>query len=182
MIKKILKLKQRQDGFTFIEIITYLFITAILLLIISSMIMSIFNARRQLQASHAIHHNARFIINFLSNRIHNIDLITDVSPASEGFHFYQFPDARFSIDIEGKDLIYRRVQDTGSGFPDQSTAIPMALNTEPVTVSNLSITSVSDAFGNQNKGVNIEFDLAVGYPGEIHGYLERSFSTFLSIR
>lgn len=182
MLDKILKLKNNQRGFTFIEIITYLFITTILLLIISSMVMSIFNARKQLQASHAIHHNARFIINFLSNRIHNVDLITDVSPSSEDFHFYQLPSIRFSIDVEGDDLIYRKVDDTGSGFPDQSTAMPITLNSAPVTVSNLNIVSVSDAFGNENRGVNIAFVLTVGSPGDVHGYLQRSFSTFLSIR
>jgi len=178
---KLNKIKN-QEGFTLVEVITYLFITAMLLLIISSMLMSIFNARKQLQVSHAIHHNARFIINFLSNRIHNVDLIDDVSPASEGFHFYQLPDIRFSIDIEGDDLIYRQVQDTGAGFPDQSTATPLALNSDRVAVSNLNISSISDAHGNINKGINIDFILTVGSPGDVHGYLQKSFSTFLSIR
>ena len=173
---------KNQKGFTMIETITYLFITAMLLLIISSMLMSIFNARKQLQASHAIHHNARFIINFLSNRIHNVDLISDVSPAPEVFHFYQMPDIRFSLDLEGDDLIYRQVQDMGSGFPEQSTANGMALNADRVLVSNLNISAISDAHGNINKGVNIDFILTVGSPGDIHGYLQKSFSTFLSIR
>jgi len=173
---------KNQEGFTLIEIITYLFITAMLLLVISSMLMSIFNARKQLQASHAIHHNARFIINFLSNRIHNVDLINDVSPAVENFHFYQLPDIRFSIAVEGDDLIYRQVQDIGAGFPNQSTAIPMALNSDRIAVSNLNILSVVDAHGNENKGVKIDFILTVGSPGDIHGYLQKEFSTFLSIR
>lgn len=179
---KFSKIYTKAEGFTLIETITYLFISVMLLMLISSMTMSIFNARKQLQASHAIHHNARFIINFLSNRIHNVDLISDVSPASEEFHFYQMPSTRFSIDLEGDDLIYRQVQDTGSGFPNQSTAIPMALNSDRVVVSGLDITSISDAHGNINKGIKIDFVLTVGSPGDIHGYLQRSFSTFLSIR
>ena len=179
---KFSKIDFQQEGFTLIEIITYLFITAMLLIIISSMVMTIFNARKQLQASHEIHHNARFIINFLSNRIHNVDLIADVSPAVEDFHFYQLPDIRFSIDTEGDDLIYRQVQNTGLGFPEQSTARPVALNSERVAVSGLVISSIADAHGNPNKGVNITFVLTVGSPGDVHGYSEKSFSTFLSIR
>jgi len=179
---QISELRSKEGGFTFIETITYLFIMSMLLLIISSMLMSIFNARKQLQASHAVQHNARFVINFLSNRIHNVDLITDVSPASEAWHFYQMPDIRFSIDVEGDDLIYRQVQDIGSGFPDQSTANPLALNSNKVVVSNLNIYSISDAHGNLNKGIKIDFVLTVGAPGNNYGYLQKSFSTFLSIR
>lgn len=173
---------KNQQGFTLIEIITYLFIASMLILTISSMMMSIFNARKQLQASNFIHHNARFIINFLSNRIHNVDLIDDVSPAPENFHFYQLPDIRFSVDLEGKDLIYRQVQDSGSGFPDQSSATPMALNSEPVTVSDLNISLIDDSFGNSNKGIKIDFTLTVGSPGDVNGYLQKPFSTFLSVR
>lgn len=179
---KIFKLHFKPEGFTLIETVTYLFISVMLLMLISSMTLAIFNGRKQLQASHAIHHNARFIINFLSNRIHNVDLINDVSPAVEEFHFYQMPSTRFSIDLEGDDLIYRQVQDTGNGFPSQSTAIPMPLNADRVAVSGLDITSISDAHGNINKGIKIDFVLTVGSPGNIHGYLEKSFSTFLSIR
>jgi type II secretory pathway pseudopilin PulG len=178
----ILKKIKSQKGFTLIEIIIYLFITTMLLLIISSMVLSIFNARKQLQASHAVNHNARFIINFLSNRVHNVDLISDVSPAPEEWHFYQMPDIRFSIDVEGDDLIYRQVQDTGAGFPDQSTALPLALNANRVVVSNLAISSISDAHANLNKGVKIDFILTVGSSSGAHGYVQKSFSTFLSIR
>lgn len=176
------KLLNNKSGFTFIEILTYLFITVMLMAIVASMVMSIFNARKQLQASHAIHHNARFIINFLSNRIHNVDLIDDVSPAVEHFHFYELPGIRFSIDVEGDDLVYRQVEDTGSGFPDQSTAVPLSLNSDIVSVSDLTITSISDAHGNLDKGIKIDFILTVGTAGDIHGYLQKSFSTFLSIR
>lgn len=179
---KSIKNNKSQQGFTLIEILTYLFITATLLLIISSMVMSIFNARKQLQASHIINYNARFIINFLSNRIHNVDLISDVSPEPEEFHFYELPDIRFSIDTEDEDLIYRQVQDTGSGFPDQSTATPLRLNSNLVAVSDLDILSISDAHGNPDKGIKIDFVLTVGSPGDEHGYLQKAFSTFLSIR
>jgi len=188
ILKKIITAKRdsdcgkNQSGFTLIETITYLFISTMLLLMITSMTISIFNARKQLQASNAIHHNARFIINFLSNRIHNVDLISDVSPSPEQYHFYQMPDIRFSIDLEDNNLIYRQVQDSGSGFPDQSTATPLALNTDNIEVSGLNITAISDAHGNLSKGIKVDFILTVGTPGNIHGYLQRSFSTFLSIR
>jgi competence protein ComGC len=179
---KILNKIKKQEGFTLIEVITYLFITTTLLIIISSMLMTIFNARKQIQAGHDMNHNARFIINFLSNRIHNVDLITDVSPEPEDLNFYQLPDIRFGIDVEGDDLVYRQVQDIGAGFPYQSTASPMILNSERVAVSNLVLSSISDAHGNSNKGVKIDFILTVGSPGDTYGYLQKTFSTFLSIR
>lgn len=179
---KIQKNKKNEQGFTLIEIVTYLFITVVLMIIIGSMVKHIFDARKQLQASNTINYNARFIINFLSNRIHNVDLISDVSPEPEEFHFYELPDIRFSIDTEDGNFIYREVQDTGAGFPDQSTATPLRLNSNVVDVSALDIVSISDAHGNPDKGIKIDFVLTVGSPGDVYGYLQKSFSTFLSIR
>jgi competence protein ComGC len=45
---KFSKIHPKAEGFTLIETITYLFISAMLLMLISSMTMSIFNARKQL--------------------------------------------------------------------------------------------------------------------------------------
>ena len=144
--------------------------------------MNIFNIKRQFEASYLIQNNARFISNFLMNRIHNVDSFTDVSPEPEEFHFFEWPDLSFSIDIEDNDLVYREVYDTGSGFPDPSTATPMVLNSNKVVVSNLIMTPVSDAYGNINQGINISFTLTTGNSSYKHGYIQKTFNTFVSIR
>ncbi|MBU1202793.1 prepilin-type N-terminal cleavage/methylation domain-containing protein [Patescibacteria group bacterium] len=182
MILKNNKIKKDQKGFTFIETLLYIFISSMLILIISSMVMSIFNIKRQFQASYLVHNNARFITNFLMNRIHNVDSIQDASPLPEGFHFYEWPDIRFSIDAEGNDLVYRETHDVGAGFPDQSTATAMVLNSNKVIVSDLTLTPISDAYGQANQGINITFTLTTGNSSYRHGYLQKTFNTFISIR
>jgi len=173
---------KNQNGFTFIETLTYLFIFSMLILIICGLVLSIFNARKQLQASNLVYQNARFIVNFLSNRIHNVDYIDDVSPAVETLLFYQLPDKRFSIKLDSNNLVYQETQDTGSGFPEQSTADPVNLNNNKIQVNNLVLTPISDSQGNVNQGVKIDFTLSVGGAGDTFGHIERTFSTFISVR
>ena len=180
--KNISRLGSKQEGFTLIETIVYLFIMSMLILLISSLVMTIFNARRHLKASHLVHHNARFIVNYLTNKIHNVDLIDDVSPAPEQLHFYQLPDTRFSLAIESDDLIYRQTEDVGSGFPDQSTADPVSLNGDEIIVSNLNMSLISDGHGNTNQGIRLIFTLQTGTPGENYGYVNKIFTTFISLR
>lgn len=180
--KQPIRLCSGQVGFTMIETLIYLFILSMLMLLISSLVMGVFNAKKQLQASNSVHNNARFIVNFLSNKIHNVDLIVDANPAVEQLHFYIMPDTRFSVAIESGDLIFREVEDTGAGFPDQSTAEPVALNNSRVRVSNLVLTPIVDSQGNQNQGVAIDFIITAGSASDIYGYLQKDFSTFISIR
>lgn len=174
--------KSNQRGFTLVETITYLFIFSMLMLLISSLVTSVFNAKRMLQSSDMVHNNARFIANFLTHKIHNTDLINDVSPEPEGFYFYQMPDTRFSIAVESNNLVFREVQDIGDGFPDQSTADPIVLNTDRVSVSNLVLTPVADSHSNQNQGLAIDFTLTTGNVNNIYNYLQKDFSIFISIR
>jgi len=176
------KTKTSQGGFTLIEILTYVFIMSMLLLILSSMMLNVFNTRKILITSHKIHDNARFVVNFLNNRIHNVDIIDEVSPAPEGLHFYQLPDTRFSVSLEGDDLVFRETYDTGTGFPDQSSAQAVSLNSGSVRVDSFTLTPVSDAQGNADQGVIISFTLSTGRSSDSYGYLQKSFETFISLR
>lgn len=176
------KNKKQKQGFTLIETLIYLFILGMLMLLISSLVMGVLNSKKRLKASHNLHNNARLVTNFLSNKIHNVDLIDDVSPAPEELHFYQMPDTRFSIAVESGDLIFREVMDTGGGFPDQSTGDPVPLNNSEVEVSNLILTPMDDSAGNPNQGVTISFTLTAGTVSDVYSYLQKDFSTFISIR
>lgn len=176
------KIVFKSDGFTLVETLTYIFIMSMLVLLLSSMMLNIFNTRKVLITSHRVHDNARFIVNFLNNRIHNVDLIDDVSPEPEGLHFYQLPETRFSMLVEGDDLVFRQTEDIGEGFPDQSTADPIVLNSNNVRVDSFSLTPVTDSFGNENQGVRISFTISTGSSGDSYGYLRKTFNTFISLR
>lgn len=176
------KLKSQQGGFTLVETLTYLFILSMLILIISTMMLNIFNVRKMMISSHRVHDNARFIVNYLNNRIHNVDIIDDVSPEPEILHFYQLPDVRFSFSNESSDLVFRQVEDEGSGFPNQSTGEAIILNSSNVNLDNLILTPVDDYLGNQNQGVRISFVLSTGSPGDDFGYVQKTFTTFISLR
>jgi hypothetical protein len=106
----------------------------------------------------------------------------DVSPAPEVLHFYQMPDARFSLAVEGDDLVYRETEDEGSGFPSQSTADPVVINTSDVIISGFVLTPISDAQATPLQGVKIEFTITIGALTDPYGYLQKDFNTFISIR
>ncbi len=180
MFEKTKKVNQR--GFTLVETLTYLFIASMLLIILSSLVMNIFQLKRQMQSSYLVNNNARFIVNFLLNRVHNVDIIEDVSPLPETFYFYQMPSVRFSLNLEDGNLIYREVYNTGSGFPDQSTAEALQINADEIVVSNFELTTVADAHGNTPKGINISFTLTAGNSDYPYGYVSKPFNTFISIR
>lgn len=179
--KKISSFYPRQDGFSLIETITYIFIATILMITISSLVMSIFNSRQYFISASEVNHNARFIVHYLTNRLHNVDNIVDASPAVEEFHFYQLPDKRFSLELIGDDLAYREVQDTGAGFPEQSSSTPILLNNLNINVSNLDLLAVNNYQGMSNKGIQISFTLSSREPGNFAHY-QKDFSTFISIR
>lgn len=175
-------LKTNKEGFTLVEIIIYLFISTILMITISKLVLGVFNARRHFIAINEVNHDARFIVHYLTNRLHNVDTIVNANPAPEEFHFYQLPDIRFSVELLGDDVVYRQGQDTGSGFPEQSTLDPVVLNNFNITVLNWSLIAVNDYQNISNQGIQINFTLMAGSPSDAFSYYERDFSTFISIR
>jgi len=175
------KIKNNQ-GFTLVEIIVYIIITIMLMTAVGSLVINTFNARRQLQASEAIQHNARFIMNFMSNRIHNVSIIDDVSPAAEQILFYTSTSTRFSFTVENGNLLYREGKDTGSGFPPQASSTPLQVNSLDVAVDNLVLSATDDNFGNTNQAVSISFTLTTGNPANSYSYRREVFTTLVSIR
>ena len=173
---------QEKSGFTFVETLVYLFITSMLILLISSLVINIFHSRRIFKAEELVNRNARYIMTVLLNKLHNVDTTDDLGGGSQNIMFYDLPDKRFNLSIESEELVYRETQDIGSGFPDQSTATPYALTSDNVKVSNLSLTPMKDSSGNTGKGIILSFTLTFGVPEDSFGYAQRTFSTFLSIR
>jgi len=176
------QIKKNEKGFTLMEVLVYILITSILLIVVGTIVVNVINLRKHLNASNMVHSDARFIMNYLSNSIHNVDLIDDVSPATEQLHFYQLPADRFSIEILDDDLVYRHAEDLGGGFPDQSSAEAIRLNSQEVTVTDLIMEVYEDNEGNANRGVSISFTLIIGDISNSYGYVQESFSTFLSLR
>ncbi len=173
---------KKQNGASLVEIVAYIAITAILLVSVSSLMLNVFNTRKNIESSNSVHHNARFIVNFLSNRIHNVDFINDVNPDPAQLHFFEYPDKRYSIVVEDNNLIWQETTDIGEGFPDQSTAEPVLLNSNKVEVSNLILTSTSDGHDNENRGIQISFTLTFGNIDDQFSYTQETFNTFISLR
>ncbi len=148
------KQKLNKSGFSLIETLVYIFITAMLLAVISNLLMANFNIRRQLKASNLLYNDARFIIGQLNNRVHSMTDITN-----------------FSLQVENNNLIYRE-----TAQPD------LTLNSSQIKVSNLVLTPVNDSLGNTNRGVLINFNLSTGDQSDIYGYLNKNFETFISLR
>lgn len=175
-------MKNNNSGFTLMELVIYIFVSSILLVIISSLVMGIFTTRRKVIAEQLLYNDARFVVNFLNNRIHNVDLIDDVSPAAEEFHFYELPNKRFSLELLDGDLIYREVEDTGSGFPDQSTASPIVLNSKDVDVKGFVMVSYDDNDGNPNRAIRFNIVMSAGDVSRPVTYKEEMFGLFFSLR
>lgn len=182
MRKYFLNLKKSKTGFTLIETLAYLFISSLLLLLIISLVMNIFHARQQFRAADIVERNARYIMGFMLNKIHNVDLIDSVGIGPDNVYFYNMPERRFNFAIEGNNLVYRETEDTGSGFPEQATAVPQILNNNVVIITNLTLTPMSSGTGQENRGVAISFTISTGSPTDQYGYAQQSFNTFMSIR
>lgn len=165
-----------------IETLAYLFITSMLLLLIVSLIVNIFNARRQFKSSELVDRNARYIINFILNKVHNVDLIDKVGVEPEDIYFYDLPSQRFNFSLETGNLVYRGVEDVGGGFPDQGTALAQNLNASGTIVSDLVLTTINDNLGRVNQGVSLSFVLTVGTSSDRYGFAQENFSTFFSVR
>jgi Tfp pilus assembly protein PilE len=171
-----------QKGFNLIEVIIYIFITAVLMITISGLVMTVIFTRRYIESSNSVFQNARFMVNFLTNQIHNVDRIDDVTPDPSQLYFYQLPDTRFSLIIDNNNLIFQETHDEGSGFPDQDTAAPLVLNSSDITVASFTLDALDDGYGNTNQGAIIKFTLIRGNPSDHYGYIEKDFQTFISIR
>ncbi len=171
------KKNYKTQGFSLIETLVYIFITAMLLTTISSLILSNFNIRRQLKTSSLIYNDARFIIGQLNNKIHSAPVIEDVRPDAKQIIFYAYGNNEFSLQVEDENLVYREDTQVGGGSP-----VELVLNSEQTRVSNFILTPVNDGHGNANKGVLISFNLSTGVASDIYGYLSEDFETFISLR
>ncbi|MBT6691662.1 hypothetical protein HOB10_05015 [Candidatus Parcubacteria bacterium] len=181
MIKKI-SITNNGKGFTLIETLVYIFVTSMILMVISSLVMNVLNVRKKIKASNEVQNNARFVMNFINNNIHNVDTIINVSPDPDQLHFYKATTTRFSLHLELGNLVYRETEDVGAGFPDQSTATPIILNTNTVVASNFVLSPTLDSSGSFIAGTEINFVLTSGNILNLHGYSQQSFDTFMSIR
>lgn len=177
-----LKIKKQRAGFSLVETLVYLFITSMLLLMIANLVINIFNSKRLFKSEEVVARNARYIMSFMLNKLHNVSSIDDLGGGSQNIMFYVSPDRRFNLAIENENFVYRETQDTGSGYPDQSTATPYLLNSDNVQVSDITLTPMNDNYGQTKQGVILSFTLTYGSPGDKYGYAQRTYSTFLSIR
>ena len=164
-------------GFSLIETLMYIFITAMLLTTISSLLMSNFNIRKQLKTSSLIYNDARFIMTQLNNHLHSVAVIEDVRPDIKQVIFYPIEDARFSLQVENDNLIFREVFMLGGDPP-----IEMKWNSERVRVSNFVLTPIDDNKGNEDRGLFVTFTLSAGDSADPYGYLSEDFQTFISLR
>jgi hypothetical protein len=141
-----------------------------------------FNARRQLRSANLVNHDARFIVNYLTNRIHNVEVIDDIRPDTYQILFYSSATTRFSLSVESGNFVYRETEDTGSGFPEQSTVNPVILNSSDLIASDLILTPITDNHGNTNQGVILNFTLTTKNDEGAHGHVQQNFNTFITIR
>lgn len=168
--------RHHNKGFSLIETLVYIFITAMLLTVVSNLLMSNFNIRRQLKASNLLYSDARFIINQLNASLHRVSVINDVRPDPEQIIFYTDTGLSFTWQVENEDLIYREALGSGPGAGDS------ILNSDAVRVTNFILRPLNDNQANANKGVLVNFTLITGTAGDSYAYLSEDFQTFISLR
>lgn len=165
-----------------IEIMVYMSVTALLLILIITLIINIFGANRNIRAITLLDQNERFIANYIINKMHSVNYIEPIVGPPTDVYFYQLPDVRWNITIENNDLVMREVLDEGSGFPAQSSGDPIILNSETVDINSLVITPLDDNQGNENQGVVVEMSITTTIPGNSLSRITRQFNFFASIR
>lgn len=178
---RFIKIKNNK-GFTLVEILVYIFITSMLLLVVSNSIINIFNSKSLFKSEELVSRNARYIMAFMLNKLHNVERVENLGTGSENILFYVLPDKRFNLAIESDDFVYRETIDSGSGYPEQSSAAPFVLNSESVKVTDISVTPMNNNYDVSNAGVLLSFTLTHGTPQNKYNYTQRTYSTFLSFR
>ena len=163
---------KRTDGFTLVEILVYLVITATLLVIITSTVLNIIIARQQARSHDTIQQSARFMVTFLSDRLHQVRTIEDISPDPALYKFYTVSTTDwFRLTNTAGDLVYQ-----------EQTGGPQTLNNDNVSLANFQMTPTKASSTAPYNGLVLDWTLETGSPVNPYGYASYSYHTFLGIR
>lgn len=173
----------RQKGLSLIEVLVYILVSAILLIVISQLLRTMFLLDKQLRVSHEAQQNVRLINNILVNNAHNVASIEDVRPSSEGVYFYTTPELRFALRLNNNRIEYYQ-----QGFDQQSSQWvymgggPTAVTTQKAIISNWTLAPIKTASDNTWRGVMINFTLSLGDANDAFGYYQGNYQMIVSIR
>lgn len=148
--KHILKKIFHISGFTLIEFLIYFSILAILMVIMSGILFQVLSNRTRLGTLDEINQNARTIIEQLTTRIHNAQGITTPTQGTTTSNL----SLTYTDSVKNPTVI-----DLSSGLirVQEGSSLTVPLNSNEVTVSNLSFTNIS--YPNAPGGIRIVFTL-----------------------
>mgnify|MGYP001571389013 CR=1 FL=1 len=168
-----MKSKSRQ-GFSFIEILIYLFISSLLLALLSTMIWNTLRANRTYKAEEAIIQNAQFIMNFSAQQIRPVYSIADIRPDPATARFYTSSSTAqwFTIVKDNNNLM----QTFSSSSPSTQ------LNSASVAVTEFILTPIFDDLASSTvEGVRLRLRLSSTNASESVPLLEKTFETYVGI-
>ena len=132
--------KNKQHGFTLIEMIIYMFFLSILLLVLTEVFISTLNVQLESQASSSVNEDSRFSLSRLTYDLHRAENI--VVPTNLGENT-----TTLQITIEGVDYIYR-INSTDLVLTNNNGS--HKLNSFDTTISNFSVRRLGNVNGKHN--------------------------------
>lgn len=164
----------KHKGFTLIELMLYVLITAVILSVITTIVMNILQARHVTRAEEVVQQNAQFVMNYMTQEIRRAEFISDVRPLSQQVHFYTSSTEEF-FDLELIDNHIIQTMSVGSST--------LQLTADPARVTDFVLTPVFDRVATTTvDGVRIQIAFEVGTSTSPFGYIDRTFETYVGIR
>lgn len=176
-------INKRLSGFSLIEVLTYVVISALMLVVLFNLLNSMFSINSQLRVAHEAQQNVRLLDNVFMNSAHNTVRIVDLRPDPVGVMFYITEEKRFSLVPNANRIMYFEEafdQPSGTWLPVGSGPIPVT--TSRAVISNWSVKPIKATIGSNWRAVQIGYTLTLGGSDNRYQYYQANYQMIISLR
>lgn len=169
-IRKILsELKNKQQGFSLVELLIYMGLSMIILSIISGLFVSIINIRSEAEKTSSVERDGRYMLSRLTYDINRAQDI--IEPALLGNN-----STTLQLDIDGEIISYQ-INSNKLTFTDTSGTY--AINDKTVNMTSFNVTKLGNEGGKNGVQVDLEIVSQIESEGKIES---RNYSFFAAVR
>ncbi len=170
-------------GFSLIEVITYIFISSIVLVVLFNLMNSMFHINTQLRVAHEAQQNVRLLDNVFMNSAHNTVSITDLRPDPVGVLFYTSAEKRFSlVPSNGRITYFEEAFDQASNSWLPVGSGPIPVTTRRATISDWTVAPIMVTGSPDWRAVQITYTLTMGDTTNPYEYFQAHYQMIISLR
>jgi|GEM_PF-4004925 len=174
---------QHRNGFSLIEVLTYIVITALMLMVLFNLLNAMMRINSQLRVAHEAQQNVRLLDNVFMNSAHNTVSMTDIRPDPAGVLFYTTAEKRFSLVPNAGRITY--LEESFDQVSSQWIPVgngPITVTTSKATISNWTVAPIKASIGASWRGAVITYTLTLGDPANMYNYYQANYQMIISLR